>query len=150
MALQHKILTKEVLTQIYMILLQINPNEPRPNEDNLTCMVHYLHARNVVLGENVLTDMMDLLSILKETEQKCQIAPLLVKAFHNYYHTFKDKQNIFDNIVTLFEVGRSIYCHLEEIVSIIMKDPEAHWNLDGNFLRKFFIATVALKNGFST
>jgi hypothetical protein len=31
-----------------------------------------------------------------------------------------------------------------------MKDSEAHWNLDGNFIRKFFIATVALKNGFST
>jgi Iap family predicted aminopeptidase len=94
--------------------------------------------------------MMSLLSILKETEQKCQIAPLLVKAFQNYYHSYKDKQNVFDNIVTLFEVGRSIYCHLEEIVSIIMKDTEAHWNLDGNFIRKFFIATVALKNGFST
>jgi hypothetical protein len=39
---------------------------------------------------------------------------------------------------------------LEEIVSIIMKDSTAHWNLDGNFIRKFFIATVALKNGFTT
>jgi hypothetical protein len=73
-----------------------------------------------------------------------------MKAFHNYYHTYKDKQNVFDHVVTLFEVGRSIYTYLEEIISIIMKDPEAHWNLEGNYIRKFFLATIALKNGFNT
>jgi hypothetical protein len=52
---------------------------------------------------------------------------------------------VFDQVVTLFDVGRSVYSYLEEIVVIIIKDENAVWNLEGSYLRKFFIATVALK-----
>lgn len=68
----------------------------------MICVIHYLHARNVILGEDVLSDMMKLLPTLKETEQKCQLAPLLLKAFQHYYPNYKDKQNVFDMVVTLF------------------------------------------------
>lgn len=31
-----------------------------------------------------------------------------------------------------------------------MKYPDSNWNLEGNYLRKFFIATVVLKQGCAT
>lgn len=87
---------------------------------------------------------------LKETDHKCQLVPILLKAFQTYYPTYLDKANVFDQVVSLFEVGRSIYAYLEEIISIIIKDPETHWCLEGNFVRKFFICTIALKNNIRT
>jgi hypothetical protein len=66
---------------------------------------------------------MQLMLTLKETDHKCQLVPILLKAFQTYYSTYKDKANVFDQVVSLFEVGRSIYCYLEEIITIIIKDP---------------------------
>lgn len=33
---------------------------------------------------------------------------------------------------------------------MIVKDPKANWNLEGNFLRKFFVATITLKHNVPT
>jgi len=74
------------------------------------------------------------------------LVPILAKAFHEHFHHYKDKANIFDQVVQLFEVGRSVYSYLEEMVGTIIKDPKANWNLEGNFLKKYFVTTVALKN----
>jgi len=87
---------------------------------------------------------------LKETDHKCQLVPILLKAFQTYYATYLDKANVFDQVVSLFDVGRSIYSYLEEIISIIIKDSKTHWSLEGNFIRKFFISTIALKNNMGT
>jgi hypothetical protein len=32
------------------------------------------------------------------------------------------------------------------MVGMIIRDPKANWNLEGNFLKKYFVSTVALKN----
>ena len=87
---------------------------------------------------------------IKETEYKCQLVPILLKAFQFHFKEYQDKDNIFDQIIPLFEVGRSVYNNLEEIVNMIIRDPEARWNLEGNFLRKFFITTIAFKNKVTT
>jgi hypothetical protein len=55
------------------------------------------------------------------------------------------KQNAFDCVIELFDVGRSVYPYLEEIVDIIMANG-GNWSLEGNFIRKFFIAKAALKH----
>jgi hypothetical protein len=58
---------------------------------------------------------------------------------------------VFDQVISLFEVGRSIYSYLEEIITIIIKDsPESNWNLEGNFIKRFFITTIVLKNNYPT
>lgn len=74
----------------------------------------------------------------------------MMKAFQSNFHNYPDKENVFDQVVALFEVGRSVYSYLEEMVSMIIKDPKTQWNLEGNFLRKFFIATIALRNNVET
>ena len=85
----------------------------------------------------------------KDTEIKAQLTPILLKAFQlNYQKDRIDenlKNNSFDIVITLFEVGRSIYSYLEEIIDIIITNGGS-WNLEGNFTRRFVISRVALKH----
>ena len=87
---------------------------------------------------------------LKETEHKCQLLLILEQSFIQYYAKLtspEDKQfrdNVFDQVINLFEVGRSIYGYLQTIVKIII-EADDHWNMEGNFVRKFFISTIVLK-----
>lgn len=118
-----------MLTQLYLLLLWLNPEEPRPAESEQLCYIHYLHACNVVKGISILSPLMELLPHIKETEHKCQLLPILLKAFQMYYNDYPDKTNIFDQAIALFDVGRSIYSYLEEIITIILRDPNAVWNL---------------------
>ena len=39
-----------------------------------------------------------------------------------------EKANSFDMVILLFEVGRSIYNYLEQIIDVIIRKG-AHWNL---------------------
>ena len=53
---------------------------------------------------------------LKDTEQKNQLVPILLKSFQEHYKsetlTPELRANAFDMAITLFEVGRSIYSYL--------------------------------------
>lgn len=46
----------------------------------------------------------------------------MLKAFQSHFLTYPDKSNIFDQVVPLFEVGRSVYSYLEEIVAMIIQN----------------------------
>jgi hypothetical protein len=49
-----------------MLLLHIDPNEPEPIEqDNKLCLIHYLHAANVVKGFNNLERLLAILPQVK-------------------------------------------------------------------------------------
>jgi hypothetical protein len=50
---QYKLMTKEVLTQLYMLVVFLNPTEPAPVIEG-PCIIHYLHARNIVLNQNII------------------------------------------------------------------------------------------------
>jgi hypothetical protein len=143
---QYKILTKEVLTQFYLLIVFLNPQEPPPSEGEGPCILHYLHAQNIVLNRNTIPDLISVLSNLKEQEYRCQLVAILFKAFQEHFKAYPDKNNIFDQVVPLFQVGRSVYGHLEEMIGMIIRDPKATWNLEGNYMRKYFVTTVALKN----
>lgn len=39
-------------------MLQINPQETKLPQKSQICLIHYLHARNVVLGENILSKLL--------------------------------------------------------------------------------------------
>lgn len=68
--------------------------------------------------------MLEIVMAAKDTEIKAQLSPILLKAFQmNFVKEQVDeklKANCFDIVITLFEVGRSIYSYLEEIVDIII------------------------------
>lgn len=63
----------------------LNPNEPAPPETAGSCLIHYLHSRNIVLADNIIPGLLGILSSLKETEYKCQLVPILLKAFQSHF-----------------------------------------------------------------
>lgn len=72
-------LSKEVITQLYLILLTLNRELPLPSAS--LNQVHYLHACTIVKGQNTLRPLLKLASELKDTEHKTQLAPILLKSF---------------------------------------------------------------------
>ena len=141
------LLTKEVITQLFLLVVFLDHSFPVP--PIAIQRIHYFHACNIILNQNTLMPLLKMGFELKDTEHKNQLLPILLKSFQEH---FKDNQldedmktNCFDMAITLFDVGRSIYSYLEEIIDIIILNGGS-WNLEGSFTRRFFIARVALKH----
>ena len=141
------VLTKEVITQLFLMVVFLDKDCPLP--ENPIQKVHYLHACNIIKGENTLLPLLKLGFEIKDTEHKNQLLPILLKSFQEHFKESKIdeslKTNCFDMAITLFDVGRSIYSYLEEIIDIIILNGGT-WNFEGSFTRRFFIARVALKH----
>lgn len=142
-----QLLSKEVITQLFLLVVFLDEKYPEP-EDTLH-RIHYLHARNIVKNENTLLALLKMGFELKDTEQKCQLVPILLKSFQQHYKgeaiSADLKNNSFDMAITLFDVGRSIYSYLEEIIDLIILNGGS-WNLEGSSTRKYFITRIALKH----
>lgn len=58
-------LTKEVITQLYLLLVYLNRDLPMPGSP--LQQIHYLHACTIVKEENTLKQLLKLASELKDT-----------------------------------------------------------------------------------
>lgn len=57
---------------------------------------------------------------------------------------YPNKSEVFDRIVELFEVGRTAYNLLDQMIRFIIKN-HGEWKLDGYVNRKFFFARCIMK-----
>ena len=90
------------MTQLYLFIVFLNPTEKQPGINQGPLIIHYYHAQNIILGKNTISDLLSIMSTLKETEYKCLMVPILFKAFQEHFKDVPDKSNIFDQVTPLF------------------------------------------------
>ena len=44
-----------------MLIIYLNPKSAQPGLDEGPCVLHYLHAKNIVLGENTIAELIKIM-----------------------------------------------------------------------------------------